>query len=202
MSKAYINIKKFGILLPSFLSKKAFFNFYCIFISAVSLTFLIYTPFLYSDFARVRNWCYVPYVGTSADFLREVSVHALLMVVPAVFLSVTILGLLRSRNIIANISIFIYGYFLVVVVFAMYFYTFGITATKEGQASLGVASGEIAKNIYEYLYFSLANSIFMTTPEFAPCPSLRAAVILQRVSSLVVAFGAGLVGSRITKLIE
>ncbi|MGN7295475.1 hypothetical protein [Rhizobium sp. SAFR-030] len=169
---------------------------------ATAFIVTIATPFLYAEIARVRDWCYVPYTETTRGILREVAVLGTLIAMICVFLGATILSLLNSRNIAANVAVFLCAYLVVVSAFAMYFYTFGITVTPVGAKNLELDSGSIVSNMSDYMYFSLTNSIFMTPTEFESCPSLRAAIVVQRVSSLIVAFGAGLVGSRITKLIE
>jgi hypothetical protein len=160
------------------------------------------SPFLYAKVANVRDWCYVPYLGSTRETARETTIVSSLFLMSALFLYTTVSALRRSRNIMLNITLFACSYLLIVVVFSMYFYTFGITVTEVGAKRLSLEAGSIVGSMADYIYFSLSNSIFLTPQEFDACPSLRLAVVLQRVASLFVAFAAGLVGSRITKLID
>ncbi|MGD9476670.1 hypothetical protein [Shinella sp. G-2] len=168
----------------------------------IAFTATAAAPFLYAKVANVRDWCYVPYIGTTRETARETAIVSSLFLMSALFLYTTVSSLRRSRNIMINILLFSCSYLLIVVVFSMYFYTFGITVTEVGSKRLSLETGAIVRNMGDYIYFSLSNSIFLTPQEFDACPSLRLAVVLQRVASLFVAFAAGLVGGRITKLID
>ncbi|WP_172730138.1 hypothetical protein [Neorhizobium tomejilense] len=97
-------------------------------------------------------------------------------------------------------AIFLLSFAMLVNVFAIYFYTFGLIAKLDGQIFL---SGEtIVMNMGEYIYFAMANSIFTTVADYEPCPSLWGGVTLQRISSLFVALGGSLLSARLTKHIE
>lgn len=161
-----------------------------------------YTPWIYARMVPPRTWCHIPYWDNHIELIRESSILFSVLAMSYLFLHTTISSLKRSSNIYVNIAIFICSYTLIVSVFSVYFYAFGLQLKTDVKINPLIEDIPMAKNMSDYVYFSLSNSIYMETPEFEPCHTLRAGIVLQRISSLLVAFGAGLVGSRINKTIN
>ncbi len=167
---------------------------------AIAAASIISTPFVYAYFIPARTWCHVPFTSRFGEIVREGTVLVIVLAMCFMFIWGTIHSLKRIGNVYANMAIFLLSFAMLVNVFAIYFYTFGLIAKLDGQIFL---SGEtIVMNMGEYIYFAMANSIFTTVADYEPCPSLWGGVTLQRISSLFVALGGSLLSARLTKHIE
>lgn len=160
------------------------------------------TPLIYAYYIPARTWCHVPYISRNSEFVRETFILLLVLMMGVVFLLTIVSSLKNVKNPYLNIWIFLIAYTVIISAFAVYFYTFGLTHKDDVLEMRESPDPLMVQNILEYFYFSLANSIFMTTPEYEPCPSLWLGVTLQRICSLFIALGATLLSARLTEYIK